>query len=222
MTSPLAAPVRYNSGLTNLACGRGSLRFTEGTQLTRGIEPERRGLISGYTLVEEVHRGHKRVVYRALRAADHLPVVIKMVVGDLVSEKDVARLTREFEILKRVEIDGVVKAIALQKHAPPALVMEDVHGESLRNLIDSDRVGLKTFLPPACRLCEALGELHRQGITHRDITPNNIVLNVSTGQVRLIDFGIAVEHHAREARNRGIRIGWKARSRTSPPSRPAA
>ena len=159
--------------------------------MTRGIEPERRGLISGYTLVEEVHRGHKRVVYRALRAADHLPVVIKMVVGDLVSEKDVARLTREFEILKRVEIDGVVKAIALQKHAPPALVMEDVHGESLRNLIDSDRVGLKTFLPPACRLCEALGELHRQGITHRDITPNNIVLNVSTGQVRLIDFGIA-------------------------------
>ena len=57
--------------------------------MTRGIEPERRGLISGYTLVEEVHRGHKRVVYRALRAADHLPVVIKMVVGDLVSEKDV-------------------------------------------------------------------------------------------------------------------------------------
>ena len=62
-----------------------------------------------------------------------------------------------------MRIEGVIKVLAFQKHMPPALVMEDLGGESLRSLIDAGRIDLQAFLAPACRLCEALVEMQRRG-----------------------------------------------------------
>jgi serine/threonine protein kinase len=49
------------------------------------------------------------------------------------------------------------------------------------------------FLQLAITLTDTLDQLHQQHITHKDINPNNIVLNPSTGLVKLIDFGISTQ-----------------------------
>jgi serine/threonine protein kinase len=155
------------------------------------LEATYRTALPGYRFIEELHRGPRRIVYRAERSSDHVPVVVKTVAGELVAERDVAALSREFDLLRGLDVPGVVTALAFHKHPQPALVLEDIGGRALRTLLARNAVTLKSFLTPACRLCEALGGLHRRGITHRDVTPNNIVLAPDTGDIRLIDFGLA-------------------------------
>ncbi|HEY9664771.1 MAG TPA: AAA family ATPase, partial [Allocoleopsis sp.] len=52
-------------------------------------------------------------------------------------------------------------------------------------------MSISTFLPLAINLISILGEIHAAGVVHKDINPGNIVLNVETGVVKIIDFGIA-------------------------------
>lgn len=50
---------------------------------------------------------------------------------------------------------------------------------------------LSSFLPLAIKLTEILGKIHAVNVIHKDINPGNIVLNLDTGVVKIIDFGIA-------------------------------
>ena len=149
-------------------------------------------MIPGYTVVAELHRGRKRVVYRALRVEDGAAVVVKTSTSNPSSERDHAGLRREYDILRSLHIDGVVKVYSLDTRERPALILEDIAGESLRSLVDAHRLDLPTFFPIAIALCQAVGELHRQHVFHRDLAPQNVMVNVATGQLRLIDFGIAL------------------------------
>ena len=87
------------------------------------------------------------------------------------------------------------------------MVLEDFGGESLAKWMEdpkeSNRSGrleaapppqglpLREFLKIAIRITEILGRLHQQNIMHKDINPSNILYHSQTGQVKLIDFGIA-------------------------------
>ena len=158
--------------------------------VTNGPEPKRRDLIPGYTL--NVDR--QRVVFGGRRLVDHLPVIVKAVAGDAVSEKDVVRLTREYEILHETRDRGRHQGAGLSETYATCAG----HGGSrwriaAKVLIDAGRIDLQAFLAPACRLCEGTC----RNASARHCAPrrhaNNVVVNVATGQVRLIDFGIAVQ-----------------------------
>jgi serine/threonine protein kinase len=53
------------------------------------------------------------------------------------------------------------------------------------------QLALADFLTLAIRVTDVLGQVHQQHIIHKDVNPANIVCNLATGQVKLIDFGIA-------------------------------
>lgn len=94
----------------------------------------------GYKILKEIFRGKKRVVYRGRREGDKQSVIIKTLIDDFPAATDLVSLKREYEILRNLHVDGIAKVYALEKYLKGlALILEDIGGEPLRNLMDSEK-----------------------------------------------------------------------------------
>ncbi|MFL9453916.1 AAA family ATPase [Tolypothrix bouteillei VB521301_2] len=148
--------------------------------------------LSGYQLLETVHFGSKTVIYRGRRDTDNASVIVKTLVDEHPSLEDIARLRHEYQILELLQIPGIVKPYELKNYQHSlALVMENVPGSLLKEVIANQTTNLITFLKVAINLAHTLGELHGQQIIHKDIKPHNILINPESGEVKLIDFSIS-------------------------------
>jgi hypothetical protein len=151
--------------------------------------------LPGYHLSEQLYESDNSRVYRGYREADQLPVVLKVLRDEYPLPAELARYTREYELLRALDVEGVIKAYDLRhthQHAP-VLIVEDFGGESLDRVLSRRRLTLTEFLALAIRLVEFLGQVHRQQVIHKDINPSNIVWNPETGQLKYIDFGLATK-----------------------------
>lgn len=148
--------------------------------------------LSGYQLLETLHSGSKTVIYRGRRETDNVSVVIKTLLCEHPPLEDVARLRHEYQIIEPLQIPGIVKAYELKNYQHGlALVLEDIPGCLLKEMIATQKTTLITFLKVAINLAHTLGELHAQKIIHKDIKPHNILINPESGEIKLIDFSIS-------------------------------
>ncbi|WP_437284635.1 AAA family ATPase [Sorangium sp. So ce406] len=147
---------------------------------------------SRYADLELLYEGADTVLYRARRRDDGQPVVLKVLRRDHASPHALRRLRREHEIAGTIEASAaIVQPYALEPFGDQvALVMEDFGGSSLERLLGGP-MPLERFFPLALRLTDALTELHRHHIIHKDIKPQNLIYNPGTGQVKITDLGIA-------------------------------
>lgn len=128
----------------------------------------------------------------------------------------------EFEILSSLSHPGIVKALQLKLEASVVcaethvLVLEDVHGTALAELLSfvqslgsEKRLSFGRCL--AVQLRSAIRHMHANGIIHGDLAPENIMIDKS-GQIRLIDFGLArrVEAKPHPRLQIGGRLYYKA------------
>ncbi len=105
-----------------------------------------------------------------------------------------ARLKHEYRILKSLEHNNIIKALEFfHEDDQYALVMEDIGGISLREVFDKFRGDYARILQLAIQISNALGYIHSQNIVHKDLKPENIVINIAQGSVQIIDFGLASE-----------------------------
>lgn len=145
-----------------------------------------------YTLTEKIHEGSHACFYRGHRDADRLQVAIKVLKSEYPTITELARLRHEHSIMEELDLPGVPRVIALERHGHGlALVTEDTGGESLDRTVRRRRLGLREVLEIGIRLSETLAALHRKHVIHKDIKPANILFNVADHKVALIDFGIA-------------------------------
>lgn len=148
--------------------------------------------LSGYQLLETLHSGSKTVIYRGRRETDNVSVAIKTLLCEHPPLEDIARLRHEYQIIESLRIPGIVKAYELKNYQHGlALVLEDIPGCLLKEMIATQKTTLITFLKVAINLAQTLGELHAQKIIHKDIKPHNILINPESGEVKLIDFSIS-------------------------------
>jgi predicted ATPase/signal transduction histidine kinase/tRNA A-37 threonylcarbamoyl transferase component Bud32 len=148
--------------------------------------------IPNYNVVSKIYENANTVVYRGQDRHRKTSVVIKVLRSDDPTPKEIARLRHEYEISKNLNIKGIVNPYALEKFGGgEALVLEDFGGESLKVFLASRKIGIKDFLAIAIQLVETLGELHQKNIIHKDIKPQNIIINPETAQVKITDFSIA-------------------------------
>lgn len=132
------------------------------------------------------------LVYRARQAGDDKPVVLKIVNNPSPSPERIVRLRREYMITHSLNLPGVIRSHEyVETRASHAIVLEDFGGESLASLDLAGKLDPERFLTLAITITGILEQIHGQNIIHKDINPSNILLNPSTGEVRLIDFCIA-------------------------------
>ncbi|MGH8880520.1 MAG: serine/threonine-protein kinase, partial [Stackebrandtia sp.] len=88
------------------------------------------------------------------------------------------------------------------------LVMEFVDGKSLRHLLsERETLPVDEVLDIVAQSADALDSAHQSGIVHRDVKPGNILIKPNTGQVKIVDFGIARARGASSLTETGTIMG---------------
>jgi PAS domain S-box-containing protein len=155
-------------------------------------------VLAGIAIQDKIYESVNSLVYRGI-TDDGLAIVIKMLKQDYPSPQELTRYRQEYQITRSLDLEGVVK-VHSQRDYQRTLVMllEDFGGESLEQWMRSHPetfcpMPLATFLRLAIDLTDILGKIHAANVIHKDINPGNIVLNLDTGVVKIIDFGIATQ-----------------------------
>ena len=150
--------------------------------------------ISGYTNLEEIGRGGYAVVYRAHQAQFGRQVAIKVLINPGFGETDRARFEREALAMGRLSWHPnivVVHETGTTDAGMPYLVEELVEGGSLGDkLRTSGPLDPAAALADVIQLCAAVHTAHEADLLHRDIKPDNALVD-AFGRIKLADFGIA-------------------------------
>src|SRR5688572_2169296 len=136
-------------------------------------------------------------VYRAVHVHMHKTVALKVLRPEMTVVRGVlARFEREAVAAGRISHPNVAAATdfgRIGSDGPFYLVLEYVDGNSLRREIKGGPFSVQRALAVATQTCEALVAAHQQGVIHRDLKPDNIMLIDDNGRdlVKVLDFGIA-------------------------------
>lgn len=144
-----------------------------------------------FTITATLFGDERTTVYRAVRCADRRPAILKVLGPRPPQPRDLERLRNELEIGRALAGRGVVRPLALESFAGmPALVFEDFAGVSLDRMLGRP-MATEQFLRLASAVAGALALLHQSGVVHKDVKPENILVDPATGEVRLTDLGLA-------------------------------
>ncbi len=155
-------------------------------------------MIPGYAIGEAIHRSGSKSIYRASRLSDGLPVAIKTLDAEYPGRLQVAELRREYHIALRLQpVECVIRVHALEAYGNGnlALVLEPF-GRSLAEQITIARpraLPLARVLSVGFAVADALGRVHELDVVHKNIEPGNILIDETSGAIRLIDFRISSE-----------------------------
>jgi predicted ATPase len=150
--------------------------------------------IPGYEVGEQISVGYNSTIYRGKRIHDGKKAVIKLLNDEHPTIEKLASFRREYEIAKRSSGDKIIEMYDLVNYKNSLfMVMEDFGGQSVAQELKSKDLNFLEKLLLAMNITDALAQIHKNGIIHKDINPNNIIWNCETGQLKIIDFGIAAE-----------------------------
>jgi serine/threonine-protein kinase len=161
-----------------------------------------------YRLTELIARSGMASIFKATDTLSGQTVAIK--VPYLQFESDVVfygRFKREEEVGRRLDHPNIIKVLTPRHKSRMYIAMEYVDGVSLRAIMRDERpMTAERALGFARQICAALVYMHGRGVVHRDLKPENVLVTAD-GQVKLMDFGIALDESAR-------RLTWSGLSTT--------
>lgn len=154
-----------------------------------------------FTIIRQIGEGGMGTVYTALEAGLERIVALKVLHPTLVDNQETRqRFFREGQVLASLSHPHIVKLyrFGMWRNKWPYIVMEYVDGIALATLlVDGQRLPVSRCLNLATRVCMAMQSAHDAGVTHRDLTPNNIILlnqkhNDDPDCPKVIDFGLSL------------------------------
>lgn len=167
----------------------GGLRFPE-----QGSTPGSPGRLDEFEICRLIDSGATGHVFEAFDTRLNRTVAIKVLRAELcASEQAQGRFTREAQAIARLNNAHIVSIhdVRQPSNFPPYIVMEFIRGHSLAMLMSEGRFSIERSVDILCQMLQALAEAHQAGVIHRDVKPGNILVEESSGEIRLVDFGLA-------------------------------
>jgi serine/threonine-protein kinase len=145
--------------------------------------------IDGYQLEVRLGQRGNSMVYRARKLSNNRLVIFKILAVDAQKPEFMGRFMREMSLMEELDHPNIVPILAwgIAVGDLPYLIRDFIPGHSLREIINSRPISPQEageYLKP---ITDALGYIHDKGITHRDVTPNNLIVGEDR-QVYLTDF----------------------------------
>ncbi len=182
---------------------------------TATFQTPSRGLERGTTfarrfeIIEEIGKGGMGTVYKAYDSKIREVVALKLLKPEIASDLEIVeRFRNEIKLARQVSHRHVCRMYDIgEEWLSIYISMEYVAGEDLKSFIrrsghlnEGKAVGL------ARQITEGLAEAHRLGVVHRDLKPQNIMID-KDGNAKIMDFGIARSLHTRGVTGTGVIIG---------------
>ena len=152
----------------------------------------------GYAIDEELSRGAQGAVFRATQIATKRQVALKVLLrGAFASPRQLARFEREVEMVAALKHPGIVTVYdsGTTQDGRAWLAMEFVDGQPVGGWIRDNVIGdqdlrSREIAVLITRVCDAVAAAHRKGVIHRDLKPDNILVD-DEGRPHVLDFGLA-------------------------------
>jgi len=166
-----------------------------------------------YRIEQILGRGGMGIVYKANDTQLDETVAIKTLPGDVMtrSPEELERFKREIRLARKITHRNVLRTYDYgEAEGVYFISMECVRGYTLWELLEeapNHRLAPRVALGIARQICRGLQVAHEQGIIHRDIKPQNVLID-HKGEVKLMDFGIARMAEAKEGMTQaGLIVG---------------
>ncbi len=150
--------------------------------------------IGKYTIVEQIGVGESSNVYLGIEVEKFVSVAIKQLRLTRQSEAYRKLLANEIQLSSRLHHKNIVRVLSadLEDKNGPYVVMEYIKGESLDHHQGPETLlPINTVLSVIEQIAGALQYIASQGVIHRDVKPENIML-ITNGMAKLTDFGCAI------------------------------
>ena len=177
---------------------------TPGKGLERGTTFARR-----FEIIEEIGKGGMGTVYKAYDSKIREVVALKLLKPEIASDLEVIeRFRNEIKLARQVSHRHVCRMYDLgEEWLSIYISMEYVAGEDLKRFIHrAGHLNEAKALDLAKQILEGLVEAHRLGVVHRDLKPQNIMID-RAGNAKIMDFGIARSLHTKGVTGAGVIIG---------------
>jgi serine/threonine protein kinase len=152
------------------------------------------GRIGNIEIRRVIARGGMGVVYEGLDPVLQRTVAVKVLSPHLLSDREAKeRFLREAQAIATLDAEHVVRIHAIEQiEDVPYLVLQYVDGSSLADILrERHKLPVEEVVRIGIQVAKGLESAHAHGLVHRDIKPANILIERSTQQIRLTDFGLA-------------------------------
>ncbi len=151
-------------------------------------------VIGRYRILERIGTGGMGTVYRAEQDSPRREVALKVIRSHALSRNILRRFRQEAEILGRLQHPGIARiydagTIDFGEGGQPYFAMELIRGKPLTRYAREAELGARERLKLFARACDAVEHAHQKGVIHRDLKPDNILVQ-DDGEPKILDFVI--------------------------------
>jgi serine/threonine protein kinase/tetratricopeptide (TPR) repeat protein len=162
-----------------------------------------------YQVIEELGHGGMGRVYKVFDIDIKEKIALKLLRPEMALDKEtVERFSNELKLARKISHRNVCRMFDMGKaEGTTFITMEFVPGEDLKKFIrKSGQLGAGRAVSIGKQICEGLAEAHHLGVVHRDLKPQNIMVD-EDGNARIMDFGIARSVSGKSITGAGVMIG---------------
>ena len=161
--------------------------------------------LGNYKILEKLGEGGQGTVYKAIDSKLGRTLVIKVLPAELTAkEANLKRFEREARLASALDHPNICTIFDLNEiNGIHFIAMQYIEGRNVRQLVNGRPLSLESALSITLQTAEALAAAHSRGIIHRDIKAGNVMVTPS-GQVKVLDFGLAKLLDEDAARTSGI------------------